>query len=344
MIIEVGILLLGISLVPYLYYYYGITVGRTLPPALALQEYPAISIVISAYNESANVEKRITNLAQCEYPGEVEVVFVDDCSEDSTKQLAQYYLDNYFFDYQLLINRIRMGTTKSYTKAINTATNNIIVVTDADVVFKPNALTKIINRLMSNEKIAAVTGDIQTRSTNTTIDELEGYYRSVYGKMCEWESVYDSTFNFNGALLAFKKDIITRVTDVGADDANIAFTAIRMGYRAVYERESVVYETLPTSFTVAYKQKIRRATLLMNSVISNRDILTKNRFYFLRAWMIFLSPIMFVLGSILSGLIIIIIPLMFRSTSIGAFVLNQFYLLFGAMNLGTDVRTWGTDR
>ena len=57
---------------------------------------------------------------------------------------------------------------------------------------------------------------------------LEGVYRSFFGRMCEWESAHESTYNFNGALVAFRSDLITRINDKqGADDANTAFEAIR---------------------------------------------------------------------------------------------------------------------
>ena len=40
----------------------------------------------------------------------------------------------------------------------------------------------------------------------------------------------DSTYNFNGALVAFRTDLIRRIDDKrGSDDANTAFEAIRRG-------------------------------------------------------------------------------------------------------------------
>ncbi len=88
---------------------------------------------------------------------------------------------------------------------------------------------------------------------------LEGVYRSFYGRMCEWESALDSTYNFNGALVAFRSDRIRRINDKsGADDANTAFEAIRKGYRAVYEKKAIVFEDIPESFTVQYRQKTRK--------------------------------------------------------------------------------------
>ena len=95
--------------------------------------------------------------------------------------------------------------------------------------------------------------------------------------MCEWESALDSTYNFNGALVAFRSDRISRINDkLGADDANTAFEAIRKGYRAVYEKKAIVYEDIPQSFKIQYRQKTRRATGLIEATLSNLDLLGKD--------------------------------------------------------------------
>jgi cellulose synthase/poly-beta-1,6-N-acetylglucosamine synthase-like glycosyltransferase len=214
------------------------------------------------------------------------------------------------------------------------------------VVFKKDALHRIITRLISDPKIGAVTGDLQPEPSPEATTEMECEYRSIYGRMCEWESAHDSTFNFNGALMAFKKQAVIRIDDKqGADDANIAFAAIRNGYRAVYERTAIVYETVPESFTVQYKQKIRRATGLLEAMRANDDLLKNNRifsrFYLIRMWMYFLSPATFFTGLALSIWVWIPVFILITFSSFcRAFVLNQFYLLVGFMNIGKNVQIW----
>jgi cellulose synthase/poly-beta-1,6-N-acetylglucosamine synthase-like glycosyltransferase len=179
--------------------------------------------------------------------------------------------------------------------------------------------------------------------------------------MCDWESAVDSTYNFNGALVAFRTDLIRRIDDKrGSDDANTAFEAIRKGYRAVYERRAMVFEDIPSSFSVQYRQKIRRAKRLIEATLANLDLLGMNRpftrfFYPLRLFMNVCTPALFFVSLLLIGAglyfayplvllalacIVVIVGIAWRENLFNAFVVNQFYLLVGLLNMGKDTRIW----
>ncbi len=362
MLLFLAVLLFLIALFPYLIYLTGIYFGKK-PVEVSLPTiHPDISIIISAYNEEQVIVKRIANIEECNYPREhIEIIFVDDCSGDNTKNLAKSCLERSGIRYQLIANSGRLGTNRSYNLAISKANYPIIVTTDADVFFEPDALNYLIGRLFSDEKIAAVTGELRpvVNTNNTTM--LESVYRSFYGRMCEWESALDSTYNFNGALVAFRSDRIRRINDKsGADDANTAFEAIRKGYRAVYESKAIVFEDIPESFTVQYRQKTRRATGLIEATLSNLDLLGKNTrfsrfFYPVRIFMYVCSPVIFFVSVVVFSVWIFLLnPLFFlgclillacagiiwRQNLVFAFTLNQFYLVGGLLNLGKDMRVW----
>ena len=323
---------------------------------------PKISIIISAYNEEAVVKKRVENIAASEYPKEAyEVIFIDDCSDDGTLAAARGAFAAAGITHTIVHNDRRLGTNVSYNRAIPSAKHPVIVTTDADVFFQKDALILLVSRLMSDEKIAAACGELQPATdimAGTT--RLEYAYRSYYGKMCSWESAIDSTYNFNGALVAFRRDLVSRINDKrGSDDANTAFEAIRRGYRAVYEPDAVVYEEIPQHLDRQYRQKIRRATRLIEATLANLDLLFKNRpfcrfFYPLRIFMLVFSPALFVLACVLlaAGLFILSPYVLLALACIAAignfalksapasFALNQLYLIAGVLHVGKDMRTW----
>jgi cellulose synthase/poly-beta-1,6-N-acetylglucosamine synthase-like glycosyltransferase len=362
MLLSWAVLLLFLSLFPYLIYLWGIYFGKKPDKIIPPMKYPAISIVMSAYNEEQAIEKRIANIQECHYPKEsLEIIFVDDLSSDNTKNLAKLYLERSGITYHLIANTERLGTNRSYNCALTKAQYPIIVTTDADVFFEPDALTCLIGRLLSDEKIAAVTGELRPLMNSQSTTMLEGVYRSFYGRMCEWESAHDSTYNFNGALVAFRSDIIKRINDKrGADDANTAFEAIRKGYRAVYESKAIVYEDIPKSFKIQYRQKTRRATGLIEATLSNLDLLGGKTpfsrfFYPMRIFIYLGTPVLFFVGLVLFTIGIFLLNPLFLMLCVGffagigaawrqnlvyAFIINQFYLLSGLLNLGKDMRVW----
>ena len=337
-------IILTVALLPYGIYLLGIWFGKIQPTFLPSEEHlPRITVIFSAYNEEKNIEQRLKNLKECQYKL-MDLIIVDDKSSDNTYAELKNWLWQLNFSYHLIRNETRKGVTASYNLAIANAATDIIVVTDADVVFKPDALHKIVRRLISNERIGAVTGDLQPKPTGTLTSGMEVQYRSVYGDMCEWESAWDSTMNFNGGLIAFRKSRVGDIPRQGADDANLAFSAIRNGYRAVYEKEAIVYESIPESFEVQYRQKVRRAHGILTSMRENTDLLSGHRaftdFYILRIWMYFLSPFVFFLGLLVYlPLVLPLAALAIISQMVRAFVLNQVYLIAG-MLYRKDTTVW----
>jgi poly-beta-1,6-N-acetyl-D-glucosamine synthase len=358
----IGLVLLFIAVIPYVVYLFGISFGRRSTDAGFPMDYPRISIIMSAYNEERVVAERIANLEQCRYPKEAyEVLFIDDCSSDNTLSLATSCLENSGIPFRIIANTERIGTNRSYNHAMKLARYPVIVTTDADVFFEPDALNILMGRLTSDPAIAAVTGDLRPRMNEYGTTKLEGEYRSFYGRMCDWESAVDSTYNFNGALVAFRTDLIQRIDDKrGSDDANTAFEAIRRGYRTVYERRAIVYEDIPASFRIQYRQKIRRAKRLIEATLANLDLLGNKRpftrfFYPLRLFMFVCTPTLFFISLALLviglyftyPLVLLVIAciaalgaVVWRENLFNAFVVNQFYLLMGLLNMGKDTRIW----
>lgn len=364
LIFALAFLLILVAAFPYLYYLFGIRFGKKSKKTAVPDILPNLSIIISAYNESAVIKKRIENIALSDYPKEkYKILFIDDCSTDDTGALAkEAFLENNI-SFEIFVNTERKGTNRSYNLAIKKALTDIIVTTDANKFFREDTLKILISGLLSDEKIAAVCAEVRPlpKSSSENLAGMESIYRSFYGRMCDWESAADSTYNFNGALVAFKKDIIPSINErKGADDANTAFEAIRKGYRAVYEVDAVVFEKVPQNINKQYKQKIRRAKRLIEATLANTDLLKEKRlfsrrFYPLRIMMYVFCPTLFFAGAILflAGVFLInplwtfiliasgvLFLFFFRKNIISAFVLNQFYLVSGLLHLGKDMRVW----
>jgi len=360
--IIIAVVLLFIAVIPYIVYLFGIWFGRRSADTGLPQEYPKISIIMSAYNEERVIADRVANLEACHYPEDsYEVIFIDDCSSDGTLARATSCFGTSGIPFRIIANAERMGTNRSYNHAMKLARYPVIVTTDADVFFESDALNILMGRLVSDPKIAAVTGDLRPHMNECGTTKLEGEYRSFYGRMCDWESTCDSTYNFNGGLVAFRTDLIRRIDDKrGSDDANTAFEAIRRGYRTAYERRAIVYEDIPTSFAVQYRQKIRRAKRLIEATLANLDLLGKNRpftrfFYPLRLFMFVVTPTLFFIALALFAIglyftyplfllalacIVALGAAVWRENLFNAFVVNQFYLVMGLLNMGKDTRIW----
>ncbi|HZY09862.1 MAG TPA: glycosyltransferase [Bacteroidota bacterium] len=108
-------------------------------PARRNEKYePTVSVIVAARNEEQHIEKCMDSLTQLDYPSnKIEVIIVDDRSDDRTPDVIQSYTKQYPF--------IKMATTKPETgnlrgktnaiaEGINSTKSEILMFTDADCI------------------------------------------------------------------------------------------------------------------------------------------------------------------------------------------------------------------
>ncbi|MDR3101689.1 MAG: glycosyltransferase [Methanocalculaceae archaeon] len=321
-----------------------------------LREFPSISVVVNAYMEGDLVRTRIEDILRADYPtGKITLYVINDGADPTTSAAAKKALGNSPVKAVIIEPSQRFGKTKCQNLVLSRITDEIVIFTDADITTKPDTLTKLVARLQDTE-IGAVCADLIPIGSSRRVAGLEEAYRSVYGKMCEHDSKIDSTYNFNGPLIAFKKSAVPHIEEtIGADDANLALACIANGYRAVYAGDAVAYELQPMSFSSQYYQKIRRADGLVNStrLYSHAICSQTGRPVFwrcvfpLRRWMLLYSPVLFVVSVVLlmvglslwsttygvALLLFVIFVLLFSVAKsdnlLSSFTLNQIYLIIG---------------
>ena len=364
LIILPAIILTGIVAIVYLTYLYASS-SKKIEKTTSLNEYPPISIVFPAHNEEKVIDNRIKNLAESDYPVEkVELIIVNDASEDDTENVALKAMKNYGIKGRVVKNDTRSGVNFSMRRGIEEVEHEIVVCTDADVYFDRSALKLVVSKLVSKKDIGAVTGDLQPLKGKEVTKKSESAYRSMYGKICEWESSVASTYCFNGALYAIKKTApATLDIKDGAYDAGIAFSVIRNGYKAVYVSSAKVFENVPNDLSAQFKQKIRRAARLIKATWINKDMMSGKYGKFgrvilpLRFTAFSVVPAAFFMSVclwiyIFSSINILFLPFLliafllaaisgaWRSNLVSTFILHQLYLFLGLFNTFRDVHIW----
>jgi cellulose synthase/poly-beta-1,6-N-acetylglucosamine synthase-like glycosyltransferase len=330
----------------------------------SLSRFPKITVFFPALNEEKVIDMKIRNLTELDYPKELfEVIVVDDASTDNTSQACYDAFKKYAIKGLVLKNKVRKGVNYNYNLAIKTSKTEIILTTDADVIFEKNAIKEGLKVLLSSEKIGAVCGELKPVITKKSIaTSTEAPYRNVYGKMCSWESSLESSYCFNGPLILLKKKTFSPINPSrGASDASCALKILSNGFQTKYVSSMKFSELIATSLKEQKRQKIRRATRLLQCTWDAKNLLFKGIFgwivFPLRYLMFFVSPLAFFIGSFS-----LIVYLFLESTMFGAiaslifmglflfgqlkenflssFVWHQYYLLMGVLNMFKPNYTW----
>jgi cellulose synthase/poly-beta-1,6-N-acetylglucosamine synthase-like glycosyltransferase len=382
-----GVLLLALSvlawlcvIIPYGIYYLSVyrqtnRVTQYLTKLTALQQrteaLPKISIIVSTYNEATVIQRKIQNLASLAYPlDQLEVLVIDDCSQDATGTLAAQALTQYHLQGRVHRTASRLGLNQSLNYAFRLAQHPYICVTDADVTLAPDALTNAITVLTHFEGAGGVTGRIVPVHANSGMaPSCESDYRNYYDRAMVTESAIHSAFPGNGPLIMFQAAPNTAIpVEYGATDANIVMNVIKRGKRLLYVPNAVIYEPVPETLGQQRLQKVRRATRLIQAFLHNRDVFL-NSAYSRFGQLLFpvkflihvICPILLILGTLLflpfiflyanaivqwvvMGLGGLAVLGLIASPSLRGFVLSflmhQLYLVLGILSLPRQGRTW----
>ena len=123
-------------------------------PASAAGEVPRVSIVVPARNEADHIEGALTSLLNLDYP-DYEVIVVDDRSEDATGEILDRLQEERRergeeLHHRLKVMHVRelppgwLGKTHAMWQAGRQASGDWILFTDADVVFRADALRRAV--------------------------------------------------------------------------------------------------------------------------------------------------------------------------------------------------------
>ena len=173
---------------------------------------PPVSVIIPARNEEKNIGALLEDLLNQDYPPErLEIVVVDDCSDDNTRNIVEGMIANN--------KRIRLSGTRNsqspYThkkravhQGILSSSGEIIMTTDADCRIPKSWVSRTVSYFVP--EIDLVTGDVIVEGSGFVgwLEALEatGIHAMAAGLM---NSRFPITCN--GANLAYRRSAFERV-------------------------------------------------------------------------------------------------------------------------------------
>ena len=347
--------------------------NESLKKEINIQELPTISIIIPAHNEEDVIVNKFHNIAAFDYPKEkLEVILVDDCSVDHTAEKAAQALNEFNMTGKVIRNKENMGVNASYNLAIREANGALILMTDADVMIRSDALVKGAKILESQEDIGGVTGKTVIASNNDGVAfSIESSYTDFMNSYSLTESAIDSTYPGSTCLALVKKSALSPLNEkYGSSDGNLSLSMITKGYRYVFVPQLVFQENTASNIGEQRRQKVRRATrLLQSTFLYSKKVFVNSKNGFARivfplrflmtaicpllfwvglaslvVFIVTLSPVLvvLVLGVFLSFLIPCMVIFLNIRNLLLTFLAYQIYLMLAIILVSRKARTWKT--
>ncbi|OPX44909.1 poly-beta-1,6-N-acetyl-D-glucosamine synthase [Ruminiclostridium hungatei] len=256
----------GLSVGGFIYY---IRVNRT-DGRCELKEYPMVSIMVPAHNESIVIRKTVQALLNLHYPKDkYEIIVINDNSSDDSAEVLKRIQFRNPDRKMIVINTDNISGGKGKSNALNigfaASSGSVIAIYDADNTPEPNALTLLVENLMADDKLGAVIGKFRTRNRNaslmTRFVNIETLAYQCMNQAGRW--FFFKLCTIPGTNFVMRRSIIEKIggwdTKALSEDTEISFRIYRMGYKIKLMPLAVTWEQEPQLLRVWLKQRTRWA-------------------------------------------------------------------------------------
>jgi hyaluronan synthase len=241
------------------------------PPLATMEEAPALTVIIPAYNEGPMVARSIESVAQARYPRErLEIFVVDDGSTDDT----WLHVERVARRYPGLVTPLRFERNRGKRAALEAGfrrgRGEIMVTIDSDSVIEPDTLLAMAGPF-GDARVGAVAGKVSVfnRGDGIIPRMLKVRYALSFDFLRAVQSTYGTVYCCPGALAAYRTRVVRDVLEAWVDqrflgkrctygeDRAMTNAILHEGYDCIYQRAGIVHTLVPTTYRRLCKMFLR---------------------------------------------------------------------------------------
>ena len=226
-------------------------------------DYPPMTLLIAAYNEEEEIVRTLKNAREQDYPGDFDILVIDDGSEDATRELVRAIATK---DPRVkLIEAEHGGKANALNRGLFETRSRLVATVDADTLLMPQSLRRAAARLLiSPADTVAIAGDVMVRNPR----------RNLLTRMQDWDYVLGiasvkrqqglvrGTLVAQGAYSVYDAPALRRYggwPDMLGEDIVLTWSLLEKGGRVAYEPTAVAFTEVPENLIDFSKQRRRWA-------------------------------------------------------------------------------------
>ncbi len=225
------------------------------PPQKAVTaiDFPAVTLIVTAYNEQGIIREKIINCLGLNYPRELlTTIFVTDGSTDDTTRIAREYTG-----ITVLHEPARKGKLAAMNRAVLLVKSPIIVFSDANTFLNDDAIKKIV-RHYSDPQVGGVAGEKRILQKEDSLSRGEGFYWRYESLLKRLDSDLNTTMGAAGELFSIRTPLYSVLPpDTILEDFVQSMQVCLKNYVVRYEPDAFAAEPASASLKDEMERKIR---------------------------------------------------------------------------------------
>jgi cellulose synthase/poly-beta-1,6-N-acetylglucosamine synthase-like glycosyltransferase len=225
-------------------------------------DFPSVSVIMAAYNEDLVIEEKINSILSNKYPkNKLDIYIGSDNSTDNTNNLCKSFSDKHknihFFNFTE-----RQGKIKIVNQLQKKADSDILILTDANVIFYNNTIFELIKYFKDNSIGLVDSRIINTGLKKEGISIQEKTYISREALIKQHESIlWGTMMGPFGGCYAIRNDLYMDVPEnYLVDDFFICMNILKQNKKCINNLEAKVTEDVSNNISDEFKRKIRIAS------------------------------------------------------------------------------------
>lgn len=256
--------------------------GRSAPVKVP-ENHTGVSVLVPCYNEQAHLQQTVSALAQQSHRL-LEVILIDDDSTDKTFSIMQQIQADYpNLNVRLVSQPHNQGKAAALNAGLKVATHDFILCIDADSKIETHAIDHLLNSLIQQPEMGAVTGRPQVINRGRLVEKMQAMeYIAIIDLIKRSQTFFTGNIlTISGVLAMFRKDAVMAVggwdTQVQTEDIDITWRLSQAGYAVGYNHQAITWILVPFTLRALFKQRLRWA-------YGGLQMLSKHKIQLVKPW------------------------------------------------------------
>jgi biofilm PGA synthesis N-glycosyltransferase PgaC len=260
-----------------------------------LLRYPAISILIAAYQEEEAIGQTLQSVRDAGYQGNIEIIVLDDGSADGTSAAVDHCRTALFsaspaIELRLIRFERNRGKAMALNAGLEQARHELVVTIDADTHLHPGSLASIVDRLLSDPPgTVAVAGAVLVGNAGESLiagAQQWDYFHGI-AAVKRMQGMYGGTLVAQGAFSIYRRQALLDVggwPDTVGEDIVLTWALLAKGHRIGYAEGAVAWTHAPPTFGELARQRKRWARGMIEALAHHKPLLFKRRLSTMFIW------------------------------------------------------------